>query len=102
MVEFGNAHHQPMVDADLAGHDVPARECHDFVGAAPVGFRAAIYPRLFATVRAVNATLPVTASCSVPHKARDAARVACYGGFVLPQRLTTTTTNRIRGFAVVR
>jgi hypothetical protein len=33
---------------------------------------------------------------------RDLTRRPCYGAFVLQQRLTTTTTNRIRGFAVVR
>jgi hypothetical protein len=33
---------------------------------------------------------------------RDLARRACYGAYVLQQRLTTTTTNRFRGFAVVR
>lgn len=62
VVEFGNAHHQAMLDAYLAGHDVAASElariCHDLVGAGPAGFRAPIYPRFFATVRAVNDRLP--------------------------------------------
>jgi hypothetical protein len=59
VVEFGNAHHQAIADAYVAGEDVPIeRVFHDFVGAGTNGFRAAIYPEFFATVRAVNQTLP--------------------------------------------
>jgi hypothetical protein len=59
VVEFGNARHQAIADAYVAGKDAPIeRVFHDFVGAGPTGFRAAIYPAFFATVRSVNRSLP--------------------------------------------
>ncbi len=62
VVEFGNARHQAICDAYVAGGDVASTELRqiwqDFAGAGPWGFRAPIYPRFFATVREVNQTLP--------------------------------------------
>jgi len=63
VVEFGNAFHQQVADAYVAGEDVPMsavrRIWHDFAGAAgPWGYRASIYPEFFATVRGVNLALP--------------------------------------------
>ncbi|HEY1551562.1 MAG TPA: hypothetical protein VGG28_27230 [Kofleriaceae bacterium] len=59
VVEFGNARHQALADAYVAGDDVVVEPVfHDFVGAGPTGFRAAIYPEFFATVREVNRSLP--------------------------------------------
>lgn len=60
VIEFGNARHQALADAYVAGEAVAIEPVfHDFVGAGPTGFRAAIYPDFFATVRAVNRSLPV-------------------------------------------
>lgn len=63
VVEFGNAFHQQVADAYVAGEDVPMsavrRIWHDFAGAVgPAGYRAPIYPEFFATVRGANAALP--------------------------------------------
>src|SRR5580704_2740583 len=59
VVEFGNARHQAVADAYVAGEAVAIEPVfHDFVGAGPTGFRAAIYPAFFATVREVNTALP--------------------------------------------
>lgn len=63
VVEFGNAFHQQVADAYVAGADVPMRDVrriwHDFAGAAgPWGARLPIYEQFFASVRALNQTLP--------------------------------------------
>lgn len=62
VVEFGNARWQAVVDRYVGGEAVAhadvARAWRDFAGAGPSGFRAPIYEDFFATVRAVNATLP--------------------------------------------
>jgi hypothetical protein len=62
VVEFGNARHQAIADAYVAGEAVPPTEIQrvffDLVGAGPTGFRAQIYFDFFATAREVNAALP--------------------------------------------
>jgi len=62
VVEFGNALHQAVADAYVAGEDVPPAQLrriwHDFIGGGPWGFRSPIYPAFFATVRDVNRSLP--------------------------------------------
>jgi hypothetical protein len=61
VVEFGNARHQDLADAYLGGADVAIEPVfHDLVGGRPGGVREPIYPEFFATVRAVNQTLPAT------------------------------------------
>lgn len=63
VVEFGNAFHQQVADAYVAGAEVPMsavrRIWHDFAGAAgPWGARQPIYEQFFAAVRASNQALP--------------------------------------------
>ena len=62
VVEFGNAFHQAIADAYVAGDDVPPEQLRriwqDFIGGGPWGFRAPIYPAFFAAVRDVNRSLP--------------------------------------------
>jgi len=62
VVEFGNAFHQQVVDDYIAGGDVELFALRgvwqDLLGAGPWGFREAIYPSFFASVRAVNESLP--------------------------------------------
>jgi hypothetical protein len=63
VVEFGNAFHQRVADAYVAGADVPMsavrRIWHDLAGAVgPWGFRAAIYEQFFSSARALNQSLP--------------------------------------------
>jgi hypothetical protein len=62
VVEFGNAFHQALADRFVAGdsvaHSDVRRIWRDVAGAGPWGLRAPIYEQFFATVRAVNQTLP--------------------------------------------
>ncbi len=63
VVELGNAFHQQLADAYVAGADVPMsavrRIWHDFAGAAgPWGARQPIYEQFFSSIRALNRSLP--------------------------------------------
>jgi hypothetical protein len=63
VVEFGNAFHQQVADAYVAGADVPMsavrRIWHDFAGAAgPWGARMPIYEQFFSSIRGLNESLP--------------------------------------------
>ncbi len=65
VVELGNARRQDLADAYLGGADVAIEPVfHDLVGGRPDGVREPIYPEFFATVRAVNATLPAARQIS--------------------------------------
>lgn len=61
-IELGNALHQDIADAYIAGDEVAPEELRriwlDVVGAGPWGVRQPIYPRFFETVREVNRGLP--------------------------------------------
>ena len=61
VVEFGNAHHQTMIDRFVAGDfvsDVELRSVWRNVGGAGQAFESPIYAQFFHTVRAINRDLP--------------------------------------------